>query len=407
VFYGWWVVLTAGIGLFLGYAPVFVFSFTVFVKSLVQEFHSGRTSISLAFALANLMQAPSAPLAGRLVDRFGARKVILPSTVVFGLVLISFKYFSTDLWQLYALFIVSGFIGIGTSPIPYGITASRWFDKKRGLALGLMMGGLSCGAIVMPSIAQHLGALFGWRTAYAIIGFAVLAVPTPVVWLLLKDTPEKMGLLPDGEKDLPAGSVTRSNNQGMTPHAALRSGTFWFMACAFFLVGTTVHGCAIHLVPLLTDRGISAEKAALASSLLGIALLLGRVLSGYLLDRVHGPYLAAFVFSGVACGVALLWTGAGGSLAFLAAFLVGLGMGAEADIIAYLTSRYFGLRSFGQIYGYVFGTYILSGALGPMLMGIGFDRGGSYRVPLLFFLMATITAVVLLTRLGTYTYRAA
>ena len=140
VFYGWWVVLTAAIGLCLGYAPIFVYSFGVFLKSLIAHFHSSRTSISLAFTLANVMQSVGAPLAGRLVDRLGPRKVILPSTLVFGLVLISFECFSTSLWQLYVLFIILGFIGTGTAPVPYGIVVSRWFDQRRGLALGSHVG---------------------------------------------------------------------------------------------------------------------------------------------------------------------------------------------------------------------------------------------------------------------------
>jgi MFS family permease len=158
-------------------------------------------------------------------------------------------------------------------------------------------------------------------------------------------------------------------------------------------------------VPMLTDHGISVERAALASSLLGVALLIGRVFTGYFLDRFFGAHVAIVLFSGVAIGISLLWTGASG-LTFLAAFLVGLGMGAEADIIAYLTSRYFGLRSFGEIYGYLFATFTLAGALGPVLMGAGFDRLGSYRAPLLFFLAATLVATALLTRLGPYAYRA-
>ena len=104
IFYGWIVVFTAGIGLLLGYAPVFVYSFSVFIKSLAQDFHTSRTSISFAFTLANLMQSVGAPLIGRLVDRFGAQKVIVPSTVIFALVLISFKYSSTSLWQLIRVF---------------------------------------------------------------------------------------------------------------------------------------------------------------------------------------------------------------------------------------------------------------------------------------------------------------
>src|ERR1700743_681762 len=198
IFYGWMIVFTSGVGLLLGYAPVFVYSFSVFIKSLAQDFHSSRTSISLAFTLANIMQSVGAPLVGRLVDRFGAHKVIVPSTVIFGLVLISFKYSSTSLWQLYAFFIVIGFIGTGTAPVPYGIVVARWFDKRRGLALGLMMFGISLGAILLPPIAQRLIHQFGWRTSYAIVGFAVVAISVPVVAILLKDSPEKMGLQPDG-----------------------------------------------------------------------------------------------------------------------------------------------------------------------------------------------------------------
>jgi MFS family permease len=406
IFYGWVIVFTAGVGLLLGYAPVFVYSFSVFIKSLAQDFHSNRTSISFAFTLANLMQSLGAPLVGRLVDRFGAHKVIVPSTVLFGLLLISFKYFSTSLWHLYAFSIVLEFVGTGTAPVPYGIVVSRWFDKRRGLALGLMMMGLSSGAIVLPPVAQHLIAKFGWRTTYAIIGFLVLAVSVPVVGIFIKDSPEKMGVQPDGSLDLRTGPEKRSDGQGVTWSVARRGRTFWLLASAFFLVAGSVHGCVIHLVPMLTDHGISIERAALASSLLGVALLVGRVFTGYFLDRFFGPYVALLIFSGVAAGISLLWAGAGGNLALLAAFLVGLGMGAEADIIAYLTSRYFGLRSFGEIYGYLFATFTLAGALGPVLMGVGFDRMGSYRAPLLSFLVATLVATALLTRLGPYVYRA-
>jgi MFS family permease len=406
IFYGWVIVFTSGIGLLLGYAPVFVYSFSIFIKSLAQDFHSSRTSISFAFTLANIMLSVCAPLVGRLVDRFGARTVVIPSTVIFGLVLISFKYSSTSLWHLYAFFIVIGLIGTGTAPVPYGIVVSRWFDKRRGLALGLMMLGLSSGAILLPPIAQRLIILYGWRNAYAIIGCAVLAVSVPIVATFLKDSPEKMDLQPDGVPDLNAGSEEPTNKQGVSWSDARREPAFWLLATAFFLVGASVHACVIHLVPMLTDHGISVERAAFASSLLGVALLIGRVFSGYLLDRFFGPYVAVCLFSGVAVGISLLWTGAGGSLPLLAVFLVGLGMGAEADIIAYLTSRYFGLRSFGEIYGYLFATFTLAGALGPVLMGVGFDRLGSYRAPLLFFLAATLVATALLTRLGPYVYHA-
>ena len=404
VFYGWWVVLTAAIGLLLGYAPIFVFSFGVFVKSLVKEFHSNRTQISLAFTLANVMFSFSSPLGGRLVDRFAARRVILPGTLILGLLLISFKFISTSLWQLYFIFLALGFMG-GTVQVPYLKVVSNWFDKRRGLALGLAMAGIGTGAIVMPPVAQRLICMLGWRSAYATLSALGLVVAIPMVALFLNDSPKEKGLLPDGGADLLAQSEERPQKQGLTWSAARSGSTFWLLVCGFSLVGASVHACVIHLVSMLTDRGISAENAALASSALGVALLLGRVGSGYVLDRVFAPYVATFFFSGVACGLSLLCIGSGGAAAFVGASLVGLGMGAEGDLIAYLTGRYFGLRSFGEIYGYLFSAFTLSGALGSLLMAIGFDRAGSYRLPLVFFLIATITAAVLMTRLGQYRYR--
>ena len=177
------------------------------------------------------------------------------------------------------------------------------------------------------------------------------------------------------------------------------------MISAFFLIGASVHGCVVHLAPMLTDRGITAERAALASSLLGGALLIGRVASGYLLDRFFAPRVAMLFFGGAALGIGLLWSGAARGPAYVGAFLVGLGMGAEVDIIAYLTSRYFGLRAFGEIYGYAFASYVLAGALGPWLMGLSFDRSGSYRIILASFLVATSVAATMMLRLGPYRYR--
>lgn len=406
LFYGWWVVLTAGLGLGLGYAPIVVYSFGVFLKPLVREFHSSRASISLAFTLANLANAISSPLAGQSADRFGPKRVILLASSVFGIVLISSLLASPVLWKLYVFYVVLGIAGSGPAPVPYSKVISNWFDKRRGLALGLTMFGLGSGAIVIPLLAQRVIATLGWRGAYAIIGLLVVVVSVPVVGLFLKETPEKMGWLPDGVITARSSITNGPRLEGVVWHDAWHEQAFWLMIGAFFLVGASVHGCVVHLAPMLTDRGITSERAALASSLLGGALLIGRVGSGYLLDRFFAPRVAMVFFGGAALGILLLWSGVPGYLAYAAAFLVGLGMGAEVDIIAYLTSRYFGLRAFGEIYGYAFASYALAGALGPWLMGLGFDRTGSYRTILGGFLAATTVAAVIMLRLGPYRYRA-
>lgn len=404
LFYGWWVVLTAGLGLSLGYAPIVVYSLGIILKPLIKEFHASRGDISLAFALANVAHAIATPRVGQWTDRLGARRVILFATAVFGLLLISSLVRSARLWHLYLFYVLLGAVGSGAAPVPYGKVVSNWFDKRRGLALGLTMVGFGAGVVAMPFLTQRLLTILGWRGAYASLGLIVLFVGIPVIGLFLKENPEEMGLLPDGEAVTHPTASERQSREGIDWYHAWHDPVFWTIVAAFFLVGASVHGCVLHLAPMLTDRGIPAERAALAVSLLGGAVLIGRIASGYSLDRFFAPRVAVFFFGAAALGIILLWSGAAGSTAFVAAFLVGLGMGAEVDVIAYLTSRYFGLRSFGEVYGYVFGSYALAGALGPWLMGLGFDSTGSYRAVLAGFLVATLLAVVAILRLGPYRY---
>lgn len=234
-----------------------------------------------------------------------------------------------------------------------------------------------------------------------------MVVAIPVVALFLTETPQMLGLASDGETAGSQAGRLDPQKEGMSFPEAWHTDTFWLMVSAFFLMSASVHGCLIHLVPLLTDRGVSPQNAALATSLLGGALLLGRVGAGYLLDRFFAAAVAVCFFCGAALGFILLWSEVTGSLAFAAAFLVGLGLGAEGDIIAYLVSRYFGLRAFGEIYGYAFAAFTLGGVVGPLLMGVGFDSTGSYGLVLSAFVVATLVAAGLMTRLGPYRTRVA
>jgi MFS family permease len=403
VFYGWWVVAASAVGLFWG-PPVTVYSFSVFLKPLMQEFHAGRAAVSLGYTLHLIAGAVCAPLVGWLVDRYGSYRVILSATAVFGSVLLLNKAFSANIWQFYLFYVVMGLLLNGVGPIPYGYLVSHWFDRRRGLALGLMMIGMGSGAMVMPSFAQQLIARFGWRTAYAALGGGVLLVAIPVLGAFLREKPQELGLLPDGAPPRNSAAASQALVQGLSARDAWSSGTFWLMVSAFFLVSASVQGCLVHTTAMLSDRGIPAQTAALGSSLVGAAVLLGRVGTGYLLDRLFAPHVAAVFFGGAALGIGLLWLDTT-PFAFAGAFLIGLGLGAEVDLIAYLISRYFGLRTFGRVYSSAFAAFALAGALGPLIMGASFDRTGSYRAALVTFLAATLAATVLMTRLGAYRYR--
>jgi len=404
IFYGWWVAIAASVALCLGEPSILVFSFPVFLKAFIKEFQATRSAVSLAFSLHNLVVAVCAPLFGRLVDRVGSRRAIIPGTILVAVLLIGNKLVTVSVLGIYIFNMLGALGGLSAGPIPYSNMISRWFDKRRGIALAVMMLGLGIGAVIMPSLVQRLITSYGWRTAYSIYGWTMLLIALPIIVAFLRDSPAAMGLLPDGAPTSSSSGVA-DKVAGLTWSEARRSQTFWLMVSAFFLLGASVHACVLHLVAMLTDRGITAQTAALASSTAGAGLLLGRVASGFFLDRYHGSRVAICFSSGAAAGVLLLLFGQG-AVAFVGALLVGLGMGAEGDLIAYLTSRYFGLKAFGELYGYAFGVFVLAGGCGALLMGIGFDRTGSYTVPLLGFLTAIVVAIVLFSRLGPYRYGA-
>jgi MFS family permease len=403
-FYGWWIVLVSATGLFFGGVPLTVYSFSVFLKPLMVVFHAGRAAISLGYTLKLLTGAAAAPLFGWLIDRFGPRKVILLGTALFGLTLLANRFVCGGVWQLYLFYVLLGLTLHSTGPIPYSSVVSHWFDRRRGLALGLMMLGIGLGAVVVPSLVQQLISRWGWHAAYTILGCVVLLIPTPVVAATLRETPQQMGLQVDGVVAATAEDGDRARSD-FSAAEARRTRGFWVMLAAFALVSLSTQGCLVHMSAMLLDGGASKQLAAVGASLMGGAVLLGRVGTGYLLDRLFGPRVASAIFAASALGFALLIFGSI-PVTFAGAFLVGLALGAELDIIAYLTSRYFGLRAFGAVYSSLVAAFALAGALGPLVMGLGFDRSGSYRRILLAFLFAALIASVLMTRLGPYRFAA-
>jgi MFS family permease len=401
IFYGWWIVLIGGLGTFFG-PSVTVFSFGIFFKPLVSEFHASRSAVSFAFTLHNVIGALWLPALGRLIDRYGARRVILPVTTIFAMVLLSALWMGHSILGFYVFYAALGLTLGGLSPMPFGVVIAHWFNRRRGFALGLLGVCSGFSAFVAPMMAGWLIAHFGWRAAYASFGGLILLVSIPIVAIFLQNDPADRGLCADGEGQ--PGITVKQVQEGMAWREIWHSRTFWLMLAAFSLSGASLHAGILHMPALLTDRGLSTGRAAMGSAVIGIALMVGRLASGYLMDRVFAPYVAMFFFGVPAAGLAILWSGQAGSAALIAAFLVGLGMGAEVEVMGYLMSRYFGLRSFATAYGHAFGAFMIAGALGTLLMGAGFDRFHSYTVPLGGFCVAMACAVVLLSRLGPYRY---
>jgi predicted MFS family arabinose efflux permease len=402
IFLGWWMVAVSIVGMSFSTGAVLVYTFGVFAKPLAQAFHSNRSSIALAVSLLDLMMPFAAPAAGRLVDRYGARGIIVGSLVALSACLAALSFVQPPLWHLYVLYMLAGTLGVATTPVTYSRVIANWFDRTRGLALGLASAGVGLGAFIAPSLAQYLIDLKDWRLAYMGLAAGALFLAMPVVAIFLRTSPEDVGLLQDDASE-PASAVARAAAAGsITVSDALRTRTFWLLCGIFFCVAACVNGTISHITPLLTDRGESGRLAAFATSLFGIATMVGRVLNGYLVDRFFAPRIAAILFSGAAVGVALLLMGVTGKGAFAAALLLGFAMGAEADVMPFLISRYFGMHSMGEIYGCMFGVYTLGNASGRYLFAVGFDSTASYRIPLLCALTVLVLTVFVTLKLPKY-----
>ncbi|MGA2741343.1 MAG: MFS transporter, partial [Bryobacteraceae bacterium] len=291
--------------------------------------------------------------------------------------------------HLYGVFVLMGIVGNGTTQMGYSRAVSTWFDRRRGMALALVMAGVGTGAMVFPATAQALIARYGWRAAYIVLGSIVLLLGVPLTAIFVRERPRE--------------SARASHPlDGATVAQGLRSPVFWILIATLLLSSVSMNGAITHLSPLLTDRGVPAANAALAASVLGLASFLGRLITGFLLDRFFGPRVGFCLCAMSAVGVWLL-ARAGSTLpGMAAAVLIGLGVGAEADLTPYLLTRYFGLRAFSTLYGFTWTAYAMAGAVGPVWMGKAFDATGSYKSLLIFLSVATLAAAGLLLLMPQY-----
>jgi predicted MFS family arabinose efflux permease len=384
---GWRVAGASAAGVFLASATFYVFA--VFLKPLCEEFGWSRQSVSSAYGVAAASAALSAPLLGYLFDRVAAKRIVVPGFALSGCALASLSLLTPRLAHLYAVFAVLGVAAGGTSALAYSRLISSWFDRRRGVALALMMCGGALGGILLPPAAQALIPVSGWRGAYRILGVLVIVVALPIMGRYLN---ERRSAEP-GAGSAPAGASLRE---------ALRSRVFWILLVVVFASTLASHGAIVHLSALLTDRGVPASRAALAVSALGGASLAGRFLTGLLLDRFLAARVALALVAIAALGALTLASARSLGMGVLAAALIGFGTGGELDVTPYLLSRYFGLRSVTTLYGLTWTALGAAGAVGPVLLGRAFDATGSYESALVGLAVGMLGAGLLLLALPAY-----
>ena len=390
----WWVVLGATIALTVANGPIVFFTFGLFLGPITSEFGWDRATFSSSLLFGHTLAALMYPVMGRTIDRHGIRRVTLTFIPLFALCTAAIALTPPSPVVFIALAGLCGLVSTGQAPPAYAKAVSAWFDERRGMALGIAMAGIGIGAALVPQFARLVIANYGWRAAYVALGALTFVVAFPTVMLLVREPASFRAGGLDRRAELP----------GLAVREAIRSSSFWLMAASVLLVVAAVNGMIGHLVPMLTDRGIDVGTATATLSAVGLSTIVGRVTAGYLLDRVFAPYVAAGLFLMPLIAISLLVVGAGGAAPLIAAISLGFSLGAEVDVIGFLVSRYFGLRGYAEVYGYLFGIFTLGTGFGPVLMALCFDLTGSYNVALAGLAVSLICASALISRLGDYPF---
>ncbi|WP_311270154.1 MFS transporter [Sphingobium sp. WCS2017Hpa-17] len=389
----WRIILGIILGLSAGVTSTLGYSHGALIAPLEAEFGWSRAYLSLGITAFGFALLFTGARWGALADRFGARRVSILSLLLYALCLLSTPIL-IRIMPFWLVYFVTSILGGGASAVTLTKPINDNFASARGLAIGFAFAGIGLGAFWVPLATLWLINLGGWAYAYYGMGVMALLV-TPVLWVLLGPTRRPAG----STMPLPA-----RNPVGLTLKEATATSEFWLLIAIGTALTLGIVGITTHLIPLMRSLGASPEYAVAVASILGLSSMAARLLVGLALDRTRGPVIAVIVPLVATAGILLLVPGT--LLAPIAVILIGLAFGSEVDMVAYFTSRYFGRKEFGAIYGWMFGTFAIAGGCAAYISGALYDHFGNYHVAMFVCLVLTGVAALLASRLNAYRYAA-
>jgi len=400
--FGWPVVFASAIGIGLGMSPLPFYTIGVFAAPLVAEFGWGYDQVFLSLAFFTLAAVVASPIIGHLTDRYGPRRVALISIVFFSLAFMSFSLMNGSIVVWLTIWGVLAVCGAGTLPITWTRAVNGWFFEKRGLALGFSLIGTGLFGILAKQYAFYLIEHVGWRMAYVGVGALPMLVAFPIAYFMFRDVsdPKVADKVTRMVKHLDKPKVRHG---GLSLLQAIKDWRFWLLAYSFIPISFAVGGPIPNMETMLGDKGFTADDAVTLASLVGIAVIFGRVVGGFLLDHLWAPAVAATILTLPAVATYML---AQPDISFLfaatAIMILGAAAGVEYDLMAYLVSRYFGLLHYAAIYGALYGFFALGAGIGPAVYGAFFESDGNYDTILKISSILFVVGALPLLLLGKY-----
>ena len=402
-FPGWKVVIGSGVGIGFGSVPFFAAGFALLAAAMSKDFGWSQPDVAKAASIYLLLQTVAYPLCGWPLDRWGSRRFATVSIVLFAGSLLVLSRIGNSLAQFYLAFALMGVVAAGTNVVSYARAIALWFNRKRGLAMGLAASAQAIGAFAIPIMAHRLIDAYGWSWALIALAAFEVAVCLPLVALLVKDSPAPYGLLPDGAAPTDGPTTAAAAEPDMTVGEIVRTGVFWKLAACFAIMGMTFYAIAPNIVYILSKKaGMSLGDIATIQAVSGVAVLFGRIGFGFLLDRVHAPVVGIIALALTATCAAVYSATAVSTVIVVATILNGLAIGGDSDLMPYLASRYFGSRAVSRIFGWFLFAFFLGAAIGPVAFAQLSVIYQGADTPLMMLAALQIVPAILFLSLGRY-----
>ena len=450
----WPIVLASFIGIGLCLSPLPYYATITIGPEFQKSFGWDRVTIQTGFIFMTAGVLIGAPIAGSLTDRFGARRVLLPSILALGILTASFGLMNNKPLMFYAIFYMTAVLGAGTLPLTWSKAVVNNFDKNRGLALGIILTGTGFYGFLAPPFVRSIIDSADWRMAYFCVGALPLLLSFPLAFFIFRDKKEEAALSsrkalePVSLKSWPIPLILilgvfiiivlaletlgvmhtallmilmllglvfyefRKEQHseavdlpGLTLAESLRDYRFWVILLSFLILGACVSGIIANIIFILLDKGYTPQLASsqwAGLGLIGLSVIPGRLIGGFIVDHVWAP-LVAFIFMGIpAIGCYILIQDLPQVYNSFAIILVGIAAGVEFDLMAFLVSRYLGMKAYGRIYGFVYAAFGIGSGTAPAIFNAIRGEATNYNSVLVYALFGFLFGAAVLLTLGPY-----